>query len=200
MLLEKPPTTVAAVSMWLPPFCPDNPRIWFVQVEAQFSWRGIIASRMKCEEIVCALPTKYATKVQHLLIDSPEDDPYEKFKDQLTLWIADSKHQKIRQLLTTKQIGDCKPTQLLRKMRQLLGGKAPFDSLLLCKLFLQQLPSNVQMILASADKMSIDKLAEMADRIMNMATAIVPAVSTSTGDDSIWRLFREEVNTAQQTQ
>lgn len=40
----------------------------------------------------------------------------------------------------------------------LLGEKAKFiDNLLLCELFLQHLPSNVQMIHASADEMTIDK-------------------------------------------
>ena len=40
------------------------------------------------------------------------------------------------------------------------------DSSLLRELFLQGFPANVQMILTSADSMTLDKLAEMADRIM----------------------------------
>ena len=43
------------------------------------------------------------------------------------------------------------------------------------------------MILASANEISIDKLAEMANRIMDVATPIVPAISASTGDDDIYR-------------
>ena len=82
MLLEEPPTIVAAVAMQLPPFWPANPRIWFVQVEVQFSQRGITASRTKYEEIVCTLLTKYATEVQDLLLEPPKDDPYgEQFTD-----------------------------------------------------------------------------------------------------------------------
>ena len=52
------------------------------------------------------------------------------------------------------------------------------------------------MILASADEMNIDLFAEMADRIIDVASPIVFAVSRSTGDDGIRRLIREEVNTA----
>ena len=55
-------------------------------------------------------------------------------------------------------------------MQLLLGEQVNItDSSLLQELFLQWLPSNVQMILASADDMMvIDKLAEMADRIMDV--------------------------------
>ena len=70
-------------------------------------------------------------------------------------------------------------------MQQLLGGKASFDSLLFRELFLQRFPSDVEMILASADEMSIDKLAKMADKIMDVATPIVTTVSAATGKDSI---------------
>ena len=45
------------------------------------------------------------------------------------------------------------------------------------------------MILASADDMNISKLAEMADRIMNVGTPMVTSVSTSTEDDRIRKIF-----------
>ena len=56
------------------------------------------------------------------------------------------------------------------------------------------------MILASADEMTIDKLAEIANRIIDVATPIVTAVSTPTEDNRIRKLIREELNTALQVQ
>ena len=91
---------------------------------------------------------------------------------------------------------DRKPTQLLSKMQQLLGGRTPIDSLLLREIFLQWLPSNVQIILASADEMNIGKLAEMANRIMDAATPTVTAVGASTRDDALHKLVHEEVSAA----
>ena len=85
-------------------------------------------------------------------------------------------------------------------MQQLLGGKAPLYSSLLRALFLQWLPSTVQMILASANEMSIDKLGEMADRILDLATPIVSAVSAFTGEDAIRKLICKKVNTTLQAQ
>ena len=201
MPLEDPRTFVAAVAVRLPPFWPSNPRVWFVQVEAQFSRRGITTSRTKYEEIVCALPTEYATEVQDLLLDPPEDQPYEKLKEQLIACIADSERQKLRQLLTAEELGDRKPSQLLRKMQLLLGEKAKMiDSSLLRELFLQRLPANVQMILASADSMTLDKLAEMADRIMDVATPTISSVSASSEGGDFRKIIREEVAAALRTQ
>ena len=196
MLTDESGTNAAAIAIRLTLFCPANLRIWFIQAEAQFSRRGITASRMKYEEIVCALPTKYAKKFQDLLIDPPEENPYEKLKGQLISRIADLEHQKIRKLLTAKELGDCKPRQLLRKMQQLLRERMAIDNSFLRELFLQLLQVNVQLILASADDMTIDKLAKMADRIMDAATLMLTAVNTSTEDDCIRQIFREEFNTA----
>ena len=197
MALEDPRTFVAAVATRLPPFWPANPRIWFVQVEAQFSRRGITVSRTKYEEVVCALPTEYATEVQDLLLNPPEDQPYEKLKEQLISRIADSESQKLRQLLTAEELGDRKPSHLLRKMQALLGDKAKMiDSSLLRELFLQRLPANVQMILASADTMTINKLADMADRIMEAATPTISSVSGSQEGGDLRRIIREEVAAA----
>ena len=81
MPVEDLRTFVAAGAVRLPPFWPSNPRVWFAQVEAQFSTHGITTSRMKYEEIVCTLPTEYATEIQDLLLDPPEDQPYEKLKE-----------------------------------------------------------------------------------------------------------------------
>ena len=77
-------------------------------------------------------------------------------------------------------------------MQQLLGERTAIDNSLLRELFLQRLSPNAQMILAYANGMTIDKLAEMADRIMDAATLTVPAVNTSAENDRIRKIFNEE--------
>ena len=91
--------------------------------------------------------------------------------------------------------------QLLRKMQLLLGGKVNFiDSSLLRELFMQCLPSKVQMILASADEMTIDKLAERANQIMEVGTPAIPASADPPKAEISKKITREEVAAALQTQ
>ena len=95
---------------------------------------------------------------------------------------AASEQLRLQQLLSTEELGDRKPTQLLRRMQQLLSGTTPGlpDGAFVRELFLQRLPSNVRMVLASArPDTSIDELAQMADKIVEVATPSVSAVTTT---------------------
>ena len=69
-------------------------------------------------------------------------------------------------------------------MQQLLGDRPGVtDGSFLKELFLQRLPYNVRMVLASTpESTSLEKLAEMADKIMEVATPSVATVSAPSGD------------------
>ena len=146
MSLDDPPT-VYTVSVKLPPFWPSDPEVWFLQVEAQFSMRGITAQKTCFEYIVSSLS---ATEVRDLLLKPLADRPYDVLKAELIKRTTTSKQQQLQQLISGEELGDLKPTQLLRRMQRLLGEQpATADSAsFLRELFLQRLPSNVRMVLA----------------------------------------------------
>ena len=176
--------TVSAVNLKLPPFWPTDPEVWFAQVEAQFATRGITAQKTRFDYIVSTLSPEIATEVRDLILKPPTERPYDTLKTQLIKRTAASEQRKLQQLINAEELGDRKPTQLLRRMQQLLGdqvGLTDGDGSFLRELFLQRLPSNVRMVLASTDKtLTLDKLAELADKVMEVATPTVAAIATPT--------------------
>ena len=99
--------------------------------------------------------------------------------------------------MSGEELGDRKPMQLLRQMRQLLGdklGSSDDANSFLCKLFMQRLPANVRVVLASTDlSMDLDKLADMADKVLEVATPSIAAISDPHPDNSKVHRLREEV-------
>ena len=155
------------INLKLPPFWPSDPEIWFAQVEAQFATKGITAQKTKFEYIVASPSPEYATEVRDLILHPPATRPYDSLCDQLVKRTAASDQRRLEQLLHSEELGDRKPSQLLRRMQQLLGDSAAAtDSAFVRSLFLQRLPANVRMVLASAaDSISLEDLAQLADRV-----------------------------------
>ena len=146
------PARVATVSLKILPFWPADPQIWFCQVEAQFSTRGINQQRTMFDYIVGSLSPDVATEVRDPILKPPTANPYIALKEQLIQRTAVSEQRRMQQLLSMEDLGDRKPTQTLRRMQQLLGDSPAIDGSFLRELFLQRLPANVMMILASTSK------------------------------------------------
>ena len=171
-----PPTTVSTVSIKLPPFWSADSQVWFAQVEAQFSTRHI-NQRTCFDYVVAALAPEFTTEVRDLLLAPPHTKPYNVIKAQLIQRTAASEQCRFQQLYTAEELGDKKPLQLLCRMQQLLSyaaGPNP-DNKFLHKLFLQRLPIQVRMVLASSGEMSLEAMAQLADKITEVAT---PSIST----------------------
>ena len=176
---------VAGVQLKLPPYWPNNPELWFTQVEAQFITRGITAEKTKYAYIVSSLQSEYAQEVRDILLSTPTIDPYSHLKSELIKRPSASEQKRLHQLLTAEELGDRKPSQLLRRMEQLLGG-AKLESSIFTQLFLQRLPHHVQSILASSrDAMTVNQLAQLADRIIEVhVSSSTPSISNITSPNA----------------
>ncbi|XP_038073017.1 uncharacterized protein LOC119741338 [Patiria miniata] len=176
------PTTSAAVTLKLPPFWPSDPALWFAQVEAQFLTRNITQQHTKFAYVVGSLQPEFATEVRDILISPPEHNAYDSLKTALIRRTSVSEQKRLHQLLISEELGDRKPSQLLRRMRQLLGDNT-LEENILKQLFLQRLSTNAQLILASTSQTTpIEQLAELADKIVEVSvspTVHVGAVSSS---------------------
>ena len=169
------PPRVAAVAVKLPPFWPSDPNIWFAQVEAQFATRGITNQRTMFEYVVASLSPDIATEIRDLILSPPAENQYTNLKEKLIQRTAASQQQRIQQLLNAEELGDKKPTQFLRRLQQLAGDTVRNEGVIIRELFLQRLPANVRMVLASTrDNTPIEELAQLADKVMEVA---IPTVS-----------------------
>lgn len=137
--------------------------------------------RTKFDHVVASLSPEFATEVRDLILTPPEENAFDVLKEQLVRRTVVSDQRRLQQLFNTEELGDRKPTQLLRRMTQLLGDKAQgTDVAFLRELFLQRLTPNVRMVLASTpETVSLDDLASLADRVTEVATPRVAVVDAS---------------------
>ncbi|XP_038056005.1 uncharacterized protein LOC119727996 [Patiria miniata] len=169
-----PAVPVAAVSLKLPPFWPNDPTLWFAQVEAQFLTRHITVQDTKFAYVVSSLQPDIAQEVRDLLVSPPTHDRYNTLKKELIKRTSASEQKRLHQLLIAEELGDRKPSQLLRRMRQLLGENTLEDNILK-QLFLQRLPTTIQGILASTSTaVNIEQLADIADKIVEFPALNLP--------------------------
>lgn len=149
--------------MKVPPFWPDEPTLWFAQLEGQFALANITADSTKYNYVVSNLEYKYVTEVKDVIKQPPESGKYEKIKKELIGRLSASQEQRVRQLLTSEDIGDRKPSQFLRHLQGLAGPGVPDD--FIKSLWASRLPTNIQMIIATQTGGSIDTLATLADTV-----------------------------------
>ncbi|XP_033106337.1 uncharacterized protein LOC117108437 [Anneissia japonica] len=138
-------------------------------VGAQFTTRHITVDATKYAYLVGSLQPEIAQEVRDLLLHPPQDNRYVQLKEALIKRTSDADQKRLRQLLTAEELGDRKPSQLYRRMLQLLGDRT-LEPTIIKQLFLSRLPANVQLILASAtDEIDMPGLTTLADKILKVS-------------------------------
>ncbi|XP_076285565.1 uncharacterized protein LOC143211618 [Lasioglossum baleicum] len=151
------------VAVRIPEFCPDDPEMWFSMVESSFDAAGITAEKTKFGYVMGALSPRYAKEVRDIIVNPPATQPYQKLKVEFIRRLRSSQQQKTRRLLEHEEIGDRKPSQFLRHLRELAG--TSIDDNVLRTLWASRLPAGMQGILATQRDTELDKVAELADAV-----------------------------------
>lgn len=167
---------VFRVSTKLPPFWADKPAVWFSQAEAQFTVNSITTEKTKYAYVVAQLDTRVAAEVEDIITGPAANRTYSKIKETLISRLSISEERRVQQLIRDEEIGDRKPSQFLRCLRSLAGTSAAVSDSLLKQIWLQRLPTTASAILTSQTALELDALATLADRIVEVAPAPVPAV------------------------
>ncbi|BHF63007.1 hypothetical protein SprV_0200599600 [Sparganum proliferum] len=107
-----------------------------------------------------------ATDLRDIIDCPPTEAPYTALKEALISRISLSTQKRLQRLISEEDLGDRKPTQLLRRLEQLADGQK-LDATMFKQLFLQRLPPSVQAILApNIPSSTVQMLAETANRIL----------------------------------
>lgn len=171
-----------------PPFWPDDPEMWFAQMECQFALANVTVDLTKYYQVVSALEPRYATEVKDIITNPPATNKFEKIKTELIKRLTASRQRRIKQLITHEELGDRKPSQFLRRLRDLAGPAVPED--FLKSLWSGRLPTNLQTVLASQPDLSLDKLADLADTVNEIAPC-GPLQVASVADPSTSTLIKQ---------
>lgn len=164
---------VQRVQLKVPPFWKKNPQLWFRQLEAQFSTSNITTEATKFNHLVGVIETDILDYVCDIILTPPAANPYQAIKKRLIKQFTVSDQQKLKALLEELQLGDLKPTDLLRKMKVLSCGKVSDE--LMQTLWLQRLPTTIQTVLAT-NTAPLDDLATLADTMYEVIQASSSAV------------------------
>ncbi|XP_037508688.1 uncharacterized protein LOC119385287 [Rhipicephalus sanguineus] len=187
-------STTNASELKLPHYWPKNPRVWFSQVEARFQLRRITSQESKYLHVVAALPPDIADAIDDVLASPPSEKAYDELKSIVLKRLEASEQSRLQQLLSHEELGDKRPSQLLHRMRQLLGQQASEERQqpLLRELFLQRLPQSTRMILAGSDDVALERLAQLADRITDCTEPSKMSVAAAGISEHASRLGRLE--------
>ncbi|GFS54594.1 uncharacterized protein TNIN_131251 [Trichonephila inaurata madagascariensis] len=136
-------TEIHKVAVKPPAFWRSKPKLWFLQLEAQFSNSGVSNDTTKYNIVVAALDENVLDFVVDIL-SNPPHDKYETLKNALLNKLTDTEESRLKKLLTDMELGDQRPSDLLRQMKNLAGSSISDE--LIKSLWLQRLPQQTQAI------------------------------------------------------
>ena len=171
-----PPLAPAAsrpvASLRLPPLSTEETELWLSQVECALGVAGITDDLTRYQVLVVNLPTEVAVQVGDV-ISNPAPS-YASLTAALRDRLAQSRASRLEALLRHQQLGDQRPSELLRRMQGELAmaGVLPADNGLLRTLYKQRLPKAARAALSLLpEDIPLPELAAAADRFMEATTS-----------------------------
>lgn len=169
MMEDKPDVMLIQVAARIPEFWTDQPDLWFIQFEA------VVAAQKASDEaqyqlLIAKLGKQVIQQVADILSKPPAVDKYKALKQRLLSVYEESENRRIQKLIGDMHLGDQKPSQLLRRMQNLAGTKVTVDALLV--MWQNHLPVSVRSVLAATTLVDAEKLASVADKIMETSKTI----------------------------
>lgn len=143
-------------------FFPEDPALWFAQIQGQFTLNKITSDAMKFQLVITQLSTQYAAKVADIIKNPPAMQKYEKLKTELIKRLSVSTSE---QQLNHVVMGNEKPSEFLRRLRDACSGLSDED---LRTIWSNRLPVNIQSVVKPLSNNSLEEIAALADRVYDI--------------------------------
>ncbi|MPC52626.1 hypothetical protein E2C01_046499 [Portunus trituberculatus] len=170
----KTATLTAHVAFRPPPFCSQDPSMWFSILKCNFNSASITANLTKFTHSIALIPPNILSRVSDVVINAHTSaTPYDDLP-------------RLQELLY-KELSDEKPSGLPRLMKKLLDDKYDsFDKELIRHLYFRHLPITTQQSLFSIkDNLLVKEIAQLTDDFMAtlLPSTSVVAVTEKSGQD-----------------
>lgn len=153
---------ISRISIKTPPFYIKHVNIWFRQLESQFVLGGIKNSATKFHHAWAAIPENIAVDVPEDTLDTAD---YDSLKRSILQLSEKSTMTLLQEALKPVELGDDRPSHLLRTIRRSMKEADVNDDNIVRHQFMQAMPSNIRITLASHTGKALDELAMIADTL-----------------------------------
>lgn len=153
-----------------------------------------LSDESRYDIVVSKLSKEAIQQVTDILVEPPAVKKFETLKTRLLAIYEESKNRQLQKLISEMELGDQKPSQLLRRMRELAKDKVPDETLKI--LWQNHLPSTIRAVLTVSDTKELDGLAIIADNVFETTRAIhvdeiSPPAPQQTASKDIDRILAE---------
>lgn len=182
---------VSRIGIKPPVFCQEQPDLYFIQMESQFAVAGITVDQTKYHHVISSLEAKYLLYIGDIIRNPPAVGKYDAVKKALTDEFTDSDQKKVRKLIKEIELGDLKPSQLLKRMKDLANGKIDDD--VLKTLWIERLPETIRAVITIVDG-DTAQMARQADKMLEVQSfSSVAAVQSANPLQAEIEALRKEI-------
>ena len=157
---------VRQVQVKLPPFSESNPALWFGKAESQFILKGIKDDTTKFHHIYSLLTEKAANEIEYLLLNPPKTGKVEAMKAKIIKRFGRTQLDKDMELLSTRSLGDLKPSEMWSRFQQLNKDPHNSTSSFVKAYLVSMYPSEVKVAIANMTFADNDEMTEAADNAL----------------------------------
>ena len=176
----------------VPPFWPDDVELWFTMLEVQFATARITSDQERFQTAVAHLDKSHVRLIRDVVTAPPATGCYEFVKKELIKILGESDAKSLRHVIEKEQMGDRKPSQFYRDLRNLATNALADDFIL--TVWEDRLQPRVRSILASVQSKDPGTRIQIADsifettletgQIVAASAARLPAATHPTGQNS----------------